>query len=105
MFGFQRGRKSANTLPIFTASSRSPFARSLIAVFTIPTAMLLALIWFGSPAIRIAYTWNGNQYAPYYHRCDYLSLLHGWKRLSGHCPFFITTHPVTLSDFYGSKRR
>ncbi len=78
--------------PIYKATTSDPFKRSLIKLASLILAVLIFLIWYGSPALRVSYTWNGKAYSPYYYRCTYLSLLTGFepnefpRRGDGRCP-------------------
>lgn len=67
------------------------------AVIGVP---LILLSLYGQPALRMQYTWNGNERFQVYFKCDYLTLLDGWKRIENdngtYCPL-IEFFPVDLS--------
>jgi len=99
---FKRTPARANTTPVLDRGSGQSPLLSLAKVLAVPLIPLLLLMWFGSPALRMSYTWNGNKYAPVYSECLYLNLISGWEKiypsfgvnncpLVGFFPFDITT--------------
>lgn len=78
-------------IPIYKRTAKNPFRSSLRRIAMLVAAVATALAVFGSPALRISYRWNGNDYNPIYYECTYLSLLSGWERVrfgqySDQCP-------------------
>ena len=99
--GRMSSRKSAarqlSTTPVFDRSMKAQVYGGLLKITCIILVPLFLLIWFGHPALRVSYTWNGNKYSPFYYECKYLAYdgMHRiWpKQPGGPCPL-ITFFPV-----------
>lgn len=53
----------------------------------------VAVQLYGTPHLRLKYTWNGRDAAPVYYSCDYGGLSFFQLRPSdGRCPLFILAH-------------
>jgi hypothetical protein len=93
--------------PVFQATTRDPFRRSLKQIVWLATGLAGALVVFGSPALWVGETWNsrGN---PVFRECTYLNLFTGFERLEfrfhdGDCPVvrgFRIKELAPLYDFY-----
>lgn len=95
----------ANTTPVLDRSAGQSFWASLAKVIAIPMIPLLLLMWFGSPALRMSYRWNGNEHAPVYSECLYLDLTSGWQEIIppfgvNNCPL-VGFFPFNISNFIG----
>lgn len=107
MFKYLFGRKSGNPPPLFqtpnyNTAMRNPIKRDMALIGAIMVLTPVALLWFGSPALRVSYTWNGRENAPRYYECTYLNLMSGFEqikhsRIGGRCPI-VTFFNVELSD-------
>ncbi len=74
----------------------------LSAVIIIPLALLLI---YGQPALRIQYWYHGSRDYPMYTRCQYLTLLDGWRDIRppfgvNNCPL-VGFFPFHFSDLTG----
>ncbi len=100
---FFRSRQSHappfNTTPITRRMAKKSLWRSSSMTLLVITAFCGALYWFGSPALRIEYTYSGSKDYRNYHYCLYLSL-NGWHRIKPYygvnqCPI-LTFVPLRL---------
>ena len=61
--------------------SAPSFRWTLAKFIALPLIPVLLLMWFGSPALRITYVWNGNDDYPVFSECIYLNLFSGWEQI------------------------
>ena len=66
---------------------------------------LVLLFIYGQPALLINYSWNGNARASVYSRCEYLTMLDGWRVVRpsagiNNCPL-IAFFPFEFSHLIG----
>lgn len=102
---FKRTSARANTTPVLDRGSGQSFGVSLTKVLAVPIILLGSLSYFGSPALRMSYRWNGNYQAPVYSECIYLNLTSGWQRVHpsygvNNC-LLVHLFPFNISVFLG----
>lgn len=68
-----RGQPIASTTPIYDRSVRTQIYFGLVKLTALIILPLALLSWYGHPALRTSYSWNGNSYAPAYYRCHYVA--------------------------------
>nr|WP_306266993.1 amino acid transporter [Pararhizobium sp. IMCC3301] len=93
----------ANTTPVLDRNTKHSFWAALAKVIAVPMIPLLLLMWFGSPALRMSYRWNGDHQASVYSHCLYLNLMSGWEHVDplygvNNCPL-ITFFPFNIVNF------
>jgi len=103
-----RQNKHPNTTPVFDQSNRNALIGGGLKLLAIPLVPLALLLWFGHPALRLSYQWNGNDRSPVYYSCNYLAA-DGWhvhrpafdaRAGNTQCPAVIFL-PFTLTDLKG----
>ena len=80
-----------DTTPVTSRIIRKSLIRSLLMTLLVVMAFCAALSVFGSPALRIEYSYTGSNEYRNYRYCLYLSL-NGWHRIRPYagvnqCPF------------------
>jgi len=96
-------RRSTSTTPMADGKYRYALMGAILKLGLMVAIPLGALHYYGQPALRIQYEWNGNRNYPVYYQCDYLTLLNGWRDVHprfGYCPM-VTTFPFELSHLTG----
>lgn len=97
----RRAPKAAHATPTFDQASKSKFLPALARAIAVPTVLLLALVWFGQPALRMQWWGHGRYSDPVFERCLYLSLT-GWNDVrpaDGRCPF-IAFFPINIMELF-----
>ena len=92
---------SQSTTPNADYKLRMPYWLPLAKIGAVIGIPLILLALYGQPALRMQYTWNGNDYMPIYFKCEYLTLFDGFKRVDAKygtdCPL-IGFVPLDLSE-------
>lgn len=85
----------AGFLPVFFASILATFLSSILRMLFVLAVPVIALMWFGQPALRFQYWWHGSEAYPTYDRCLYIAL-DGWHMVTpgyggnaGSCPLIL----------------
>lgn len=99
----KRTPASGSTTPALDRNTKHSFWIGLAKVIAVPMIPLLLLAWFGSPALRMSYRWDGNHQAPVYSHCLYLNLTSGWEYVDprygvNNCPL-IAFFPFDIINF------
>lgn len=83
---FKSPRKNASssahyTTPLTTHVRRPSFKMALCKCVCVVGTLAGSLYWFGSPSLRVYYTYTGSYEYPSYRYCLYLSL-NGWHEVT-----------------------
>ncbi|MFA5952584.1 MAG: hypothetical protein WC807_20155 [Hyphomicrobium sp.] len=63
--------------------------RNMLWLPVVAGVVATSLIW-GTPHVRVQYSWNGLDASPYYHSCRYWGLsTFELRPIDGNCPLFI----------------
>lgn len=77
MMPFRRRSDAARTATISASQGRYAFLAAILKILALPALILVLLITYGTPALRVQYWYHGSREHPEYTRCIYLSI-HGW---------------------------
>ena len=103
---FKRARDKAQSTPVLDRTARPSVLAALLKAALVPVLVFGALSWWGAPALRVQYTWNGRT-PPSYSHCIYLGLT-GWTETRpgpgiNQCPLVLFV-PVDMGAFIGVPR-
>lgn len=76
-----RKQTRAGFLPVFLASMLATFLSGILRMLFVLAVPVVALMWFGQPALRFQYWWHGSEAYPIYDRCLYVAL-DGWHTVT-----------------------
>ena len=102
---YKRAPVRKQSVPVPDQIPGPSFRWTLAKFIALPLIPVLLLVWFGSPALRVTYVWNGNDRAPVYSECLYLNLTSGWQRVHppyavNNCPL-VAFAPFNITNFFG----
>lgn len=85
-----------------SAPGKVPFVAPVRAINLLWLVIVLTVLWaadrYGTPHLRIEYTWSGSKANPTYHNCAYWGL-HSFRiqPASGECPIVVLARPAKVA--------